>query len=197
MMTPKEKKNLEKLLKGWLFYLPLILCVLLMLPRLLSPQFGLFDDGKTIIAAKEMAKNLSYFTFEADEGRFRPIYWLYFSTLNWIFGENPFWFFLGNTVLLVIATWLLMVFTQMVTGRRTQTWIAGLFFVLSGPVIENYYTLSKGFRFIPEDYVTRPLYRYCRQHIKISGIFDLPVINICIPTMMKTHWQDNPSGVCL
>jgi hypothetical protein len=144
MMISKEKKNLENLLKGWLFYLPLILCVLLMLPRLLSPQFGLFDDGKTMIAAKEMAKNLSYFTFEADEGRFRPIYWLYFSSLNWIFGDNPFWFFLGNTTLLILATWLLMVFTQMVTGRRVQAWIAGLFFVLSGPVIENYYTLSKG-----------------------------------------------------
>jgi hypothetical protein len=143
-MTPREKKSLEEILKGWLFYLPLILGVLLMLPRLVSPHFGLFDDGKTIIAAREMAKNLSYFTFEADEGRFRPIYWLYFSAIDWIFGEKPFWFFLGNTGLLVLATWLLMVFTQMVTGRRIQAWAAGLFFVLSGPVIENFYTLSKG-----------------------------------------------------
>jgi hypothetical protein len=115
-----------------------------MLPRLLSPQFGLFDDGKSLLVAREMAKNISYFTFEADEGRFRPIYWLYFSAIHWIFGEKPFWFFMGNMVLLVFATWLLMVFTLRVTGRRIQTWIAGLFFVLSGPVIENYYTLSKG-----------------------------------------------------
>jgi hypothetical protein len=143
-MISQEKNKLEKQLKGWLFYLPLILCLVLMLPRLISPHFGLFDDGKTIIAAKEMGKNLSYFTFEAAEGRFRPVYWLYFSSLDWIFGTNPFWFFMGNTVLLVLATWLLMVFTQMVTKNRTQTWITGMFFVLSGPIIENFYTLSKG-----------------------------------------------------
>jgi hypothetical protein len=40
-MIPKEKKTLEKNLKGWLFYLPLILGVLLMLPRLVSPPSSL------------------------------------------------------------------------------------------------------------------------------------------------------------
>ena len=139
-----DQKSFRKLLKGGLFFLPLLVCVLIMLPRLFSPQFGLFDDGKTIITAKEMAKNLSYFTFEADEGRFRPVYWLYFSAIYWVFGQQPFWFFLGNTVVLVFSTWMLMVLTQMVTGRRFQAWAAGLLFVLLGPVIESFYTLSKG-----------------------------------------------------
>lgn len=140
----REQRSFEKILKGWLFYLPLLLGAVLMLPRILSPQFGLFDDGKTLITAKEMAKNLSYFTFEAAEGRFRPVYWLYFSAMDWIFGQQPFWFFLGNTVVLVLSTWMLMVFIQLVTGRRFQAWLGGLLFVLSGPVIESFYTLSKG-----------------------------------------------------
>jgi len=139
-----EPIRFEKFLKGWLFYLPLLVGVALMLPRMLSPQFGLFDDGKTLITAKEMAKNLSYFTFEAAEGRFRPVYWLYFSVIDWIFGQQPFWFFLGNTVVLVLSTWMLMVFTHLVTGRRLQAWVTGLLFALSGPVIESFYTLSKG-----------------------------------------------------
>jgi hypothetical protein len=139
-----NRKTLDKLLVGWIYFLPLLIGVLLMLPRLASPQFGLFDDGKTITAAKEMAKDITYFTFEADQGRFRPVYWLYFSLIYWIFGLNPFWFFLGNTIVLVLSTWMLMVFTQMVTGKRFQAWTAGLLFALSGPVIESYYTLSKG-----------------------------------------------------
>ena len=137
-----------------------------MLPRLASSQFGLFDDGKSITAAKEMAKDISDLTlegdqgqfgpvsglynglinwiFEADQGRFRPFYWLSFSLIYWIFGLKPFWFFLGNTILLILSTWMLMNFTQMVTERRFQAWTAGLLFALSGPVIENFYTLSKG-----------------------------------------------------
>lgn len=139
-----DLKGFDKFLKGWIYFLPLLVCVLLMLPRLASPQFGLFDDGKTITTAKEMAKDFTYFTFEADQGRFRPVYWLYFSIIYWIFGLKPFWFFLGNAIVLTLSTWMLMNFTQMVTGKRFQAWTAGLLFVLSGPVIESFYTLSKG-----------------------------------------------------
>lgn len=92
--------------------------VLFMLPRLSSPQFGLFDDGKTIISAREMAKDIIHFTFEAGEGCFRPVCWLYFSAIHWIFGEHPFWFFLGNTVLLFLSIGMLMMFTLLLTGRR-------------------------------------------------------------------------------
>jgi hypothetical protein len=139
-----DLKGFDRFLKGWIYYLPLLVCVLLMLPRLASPQFGLFDDGKTITAAKEMAKDITYFTFEADQGRFRPVYWLYSSLIYWVFGLKPFWFFLGNTIVLILSTWMLMSFTQMVTGKRFQAWTAGLLFALSGPVIESFYTLSKG-----------------------------------------------------
>lgn len=140
----KNRKSLDNRLEGWIYFLPLLICVLLMVPRLASPQFGLFDDGKTLTTAREMGKDLTYFTFEADQGRFRPVYWLYFSLLYWFFGLKPFWFFLGNTLILVLSTWMLMQFTLLMSGKKFQAWVAGLIFALSGPVIESFYTLSKG-----------------------------------------------------
>lgn len=123
-------------------YLPALLPLLIMLPRLVSSQFGLLDDGRTLATASQFVIG-DFATWDAQLGRFRPMYWHYWSLIYRIAGENPFAFFISNTVLFAALTAGLIKFVGLVGGTKRQAWMTGLFFALSGPVIENFYTLSK------------------------------------------------------
>jgi hypothetical protein len=125
-------------------YLPVLLALIVMIPRLLSPHFGLFDDGRSLITAQEIRNGDWSFHFDAGEGRFRPMYWLTFSITYWIFGSNPFWFFLANTLVLVISTYCIVQSLINIGTTHFQAWVTGTLFVVASPIIENYYTLSKG-----------------------------------------------------
>jgi hypothetical protein len=125
-------------------YAPVLIAVLILLPRLLSPQFGLFDDGKSIVTALQISHGNWSFQFDQGDGRFRPIYWLSFALVYLVFGLRPFWFFLVNALILAITTYCLIRFLLNLGRGHWQAGLTGLAFVLAGPVIENYYTLSKG-----------------------------------------------------
>ena len=127
-----------------LLYSPVLIAILIMLPRLLSPQFGLLDDGKSIITAQDIAKGDWNFHFDTTDARFRPLYWLSFSFLYNVVGEQPVWFFLLNTLVLSLTVFALIAFLRKLGTPPLQAWLAGLLFVVSGAVIENFYTLSKG-----------------------------------------------------
>ncbi len=116
----------------------------MMLPRLISPQFGLFDDGRSLITSQKIVAGNWDMSIDVFEGRYRPVYWLYFALFYGLFGENPFWFFLGNTLVFAITTYCIIKFVKTINGSNLQAWTSGLFFALAGPTIESYYTLSKG-----------------------------------------------------
>lgn len=128
----------------FLLYSPVLVAVLVMLPRLFSPQFGLLDDGKSIITAQNLVSGDRTFLFDVNDSRFRPIYWLSFAAFYLSVGESVFWYFLLNTVVLCVTTVALMTFSRRSGLTPGQAWMSGILFVLSGSVIENFYTLSKG-----------------------------------------------------
>ena len=138
--TPAPRRVLKIL---WII-LPLLVCLVIMLPRIQSAQFGLFDDGVTISKAREILRGDWSLSAETDTGRFRPAYWLYFTLIYVLAGADPKAFFIGNLFLLLATTAVLILLAR----KRGAGWfiagLAGLLFVLAGPVIENYYTLSKG-----------------------------------------------------
>lgn len=126
---------------AWL-YSPLLLCAGIMLPRLLSPQFGFFDDAVSLTTAQKVWSG--QWSLGPDvNGRFRPIYYLYYAFLALLFDNHPFWFFLGNLVLWLAATFCLICLARGLGLDRRAAWLAGFTFVISGPVLENIYTLSK------------------------------------------------------
>ena len=127
----------------WWIYTPVLLAVLIMLPRLLSPQFGLFDDGTTILTSQQIASGHWDPAMEAGSGRFRPVYWLYYGLIYLLAGKSPLAFFAGNLLLLALTAAILIALVRRAGGSRWQAFLAGLLFALSGPVIEAYYTLSK------------------------------------------------------
>jgi len=123
--------------------IPIALAVAIMMPRLLSAQFGFFDDPVSISTARHILSGEWSLANEGGTGRFRPLYWLYFAGLYGIAGERPFWFFLGNLLLLCAEGVLLARLVRKFAARHWGAGAAGILFLLSGPVIESTYTLSK------------------------------------------------------
>jgi hypothetical protein len=132
-------------LAHWLLLLsPVLVCVAIMLPRLLSPQFGLLDDGSTLFNAYQVQHHEWNPGGEAVKGRFRPAYWLYYALIYLVFNTNPLPFFVGHLIIFAATTAGLIIFIQLKYGSSLQAWVSGLLYATAGPCIENYYTLSKG-----------------------------------------------------
>ncbi len=123
-------------------YSPVLLAVLLMLPRLLKPQFGLFDDGRTLLTASKIVHGIWYTGADSLQGRFRPVHWLWFSLSYLVGGKNPFWFYIANTLAFIVLVAGLIYLVRTISGSRQQGWIAGFIFVLAGPVPESFLTLK-------------------------------------------------------
>ncbi len=146
MMLDKEMTSfkIQKYSLSWVvMFSPVLVGLLLMVPRLVSPQFGLFDDGTTILNARAIVAGTWNPGVEAVTGRYRPVYWLYYALIYRFAGERPFFFFLANAALLAVTIVGLIYLVRLAGGSRLHAWISGMFFAFSGPVVENYYTLSK------------------------------------------------------
>jgi len=128
-------------------YTPLIICVLIMLPRMISPQFGLLDDGRSLTIAQGIVHGKWDLSWDVIAGRARPVYWAAFAFWYWLAGGHAFWYFLGNLIVFSATTLLLIRLVVLLGGSNLQAWLTGLVFALSTPVIENVYTLSKGENF--------------------------------------------------
>ena len=122
---------------------PILVAVLLMLPRLADPHFGFFDDPATLRVAQQVSHGDWGAVLETASGRARPLYWLYPAAVYALAGASPFWSFFGNTVLLALVVAGVVALAHQLGADRWEASLAGGLFVLSGPVIENAYTLSK------------------------------------------------------
>jgi hypothetical protein len=124
--------------------LPLILAVLIMIPRLTSAQFGFLDDGFILSEVRAILNGDLSMRLDFGAGRFRPLYWLYFTLIYALAGPNPFWFFTGHLVILLILLLEIRALMKHLGGHDWQILLASLVFLFSIPIIENFYTLSKG-----------------------------------------------------
>ncbi len=125
-------------------YWPVILALLLVLPRLISAEFGLFDDPAAIRFSQGIEQgDWSVLAIDAESGRFRPLYWLQYAVTYLLAGPQPFWFYIVNSFVFVALTIELIWLVTRMGGSRRLAWMAGALFVLAGPVIENIYTLMK------------------------------------------------------
>lgn len=124
-------------------YIPLLVCILIMLPRLISPQFGLLDDGRALTIAQGLLHGKFDLSWDINAGRVRPFYWLAFAFWYLLVGGHPFWYFLGNLIVFSATTFLLIRLVVDIGGSKIQAFLTGLIFVLSTSLIENVYTLSK------------------------------------------------------
>ncbi len=124
--------------------LPLILAVLIMAPRLTSAQFGFLDDGYILHEVQSILDGDLSLQSDIASGRFRPLYWLYFTLIYALAGPNPVWFFMGHLVILLITLLEIRLLMKSLGAREGQILLTSLAFLFSIPIIENFYTLSKG-----------------------------------------------------
>jgi hypothetical protein len=124
--------------------IPFLLAILIMLPRLSSAQFGFFDDARMLQQSKAFLNGDFSMSHDLQAGRFRPVYWLYYTLIYALVGYHPFSFFIGNLFIFLLLLYQIKVICQQMGFMDWQTLITSLLFVLSMPIIENFYTLSKG-----------------------------------------------------
>ncbi len=132
--------------RNWI-YAPILVCILFMLPRLLSPQFGLMDDGRALTIAQGLLHGKFDLSWDLVAGRARPIYWAAFAFWYLLVGGHPFWYFLGNLIVFSATTFLLIHLVADVGGSKLQAFLTGFIFVFTTSLIENVYTLSKAENF--------------------------------------------------
>ena len=124
--------------------LPFVIAVLIMIPRLVSAEFGLLDDGFILNEVRRILGGDPSMRLFMEAGRFRPFYWLYFTLIYVLVGPNPFWFFIGHLILLLVLLVEIRSLMKYLGANDWQILLTSLIFIFSIPIIENYYTLSKG-----------------------------------------------------
>jgi hypothetical protein len=126
------------------FLIPFIIATLIMMPRLLSAQFGIFDDIQMVKQSRAFLEGDFSMSNERQGGRFRPAYWLYYALIYLIVGYNPFWFFIGHLIILFILLYELRLILEDAGFSDPQILTSSIIFLFTMPIIENFYTLSKG-----------------------------------------------------
>src|SRR5688572_13202757 len=133
-----EKKDLL------LFLSICIICSLVMLPRILSAQFGLLDDGVLLLAAQYSLGDLGsiLYQFQAS-GRFLPTASLLRVFVFSFAGFEPQRWYIWSAFILIIICLEIACIVRRYNFSRMQALLSVLFFVISPSLIENFYTLSK------------------------------------------------------
>jgi hypothetical protein len=126
-----------------LIYAPVGVCVLLMIPRLASPQFGLLDDPWNLSVARDIVGGDWLASLSAHAVRFRPVYFLAPGLVYWLAGLRPVWYLALGAALFAGTTAALIWFVRLEGGSPLQAGITGLLFALAGPAVETYYTVLK------------------------------------------------------
>jgi len=127
---------------GW--FGPGALALLVMLPRLASPQFGLLDDGLTLrIGHETVGRWASVLDLIPETGRFFPAYWLVYSAVVGVVGVRPLAFFTFNVLVLIGLLSMIARLVRLSGGTHCETSVALVLFATCGPAIEAFYTLSK------------------------------------------------------
>jgi len=137
-MTQKQTKSILMTL------LPLLIAMLIMLPRLQSPQFGVMDDAYIYVEVQKILDGDLSMSYDLLAGRFRPLYWLHFTLMYLLAGPNPFWFFFSYLVILLVLLIEIRLLMKSQGAKDWQILLTSLVFIFSIPIIENFYTLSKG-----------------------------------------------------
>src|SRR5438034_10022611 len=123
---------------------PAALALLVMLPRLASPQFGLLDDGLTLETGREMTGRWSgVLALIPETGRFFPAYWLVYSAVFAVVGVRPLAFFVVNVAVLAGLLAILTRLVRLSGGTALQVAVALGVFAMCGPAVRASCALAK------------------------------------------------------
>lgn len=135
-------------MKSKLFLIILLVITLVtLLPQLQIPWM-LIDDGENARAAAELSNHFSrgdfewLFKMEAQNGYFRPTYWVSHILAFGLFGNNAVLHHFSHLLLYLVTVLLIYLLTKEISGSRLGAFFAGLFYLLFAPAAENFYRLG-------------------------------------------------------
>jgi len=136
-------KALRSMGGKWWLWLPVIVALAFMVPRVASAQFSLFDDGETAETAARISNGTAAFFAPSASGRFQPGYQIYSAGLFFLLNNNPhaIYFLHGLVLAAIVALTALLVHRW--GGISLQAFLSALLVTSAGAVVENFYTLSK------------------------------------------------------
>ena len=123
---------------------PLVITIIIMIPRLISPQFGFFDDGRMLVEVNKILQNDFSMSYDLQAGRFRPLYWLYFLFIYTLAGPEPVWFYISQLIIFLIIIIEIRLSLKRMKATNWQIFTTSMVFIFSMPIVENFYTFSKG-----------------------------------------------------
>jgi hypothetical protein len=142
MRSDKGRKMKKKDLL--LILIVCIVCLFVMLPRILSAQFGLLDDGALLLTAEYALSDLSSILYQFQAaGRFLPTVSLLRVFVFSFAGFEPQRWYIWSAFVLIIICFEMIYIIRQYNFSRMQALLSALFFVASPTVIESFYTLSK------------------------------------------------------
>ena len=129
---------------SWLFLSVCIISLLQMLPRILSAQFGLLDDGILLLHAQQSINDPSSILYQfQDAGRFLPTALLLRMLMFSFAGFDPQRWYILSTFFLIVLCLEMASLARQYGFTRMQALLSVLIFLISPTLIENFYTLSK------------------------------------------------------
>lgn len=138
-MCNMQNEKTQKLL----YIIPFFIVLLVMLPRLLSPNFGLMDDGFMLLRSNIIQGGDFRFQYDQTDGRFRPLYWLILAFLNLIFNNDAFGYFVVFLLIFLLIILFYLLLLRKIGFSPLQATVAASMFALTPPIVENFFTLSK------------------------------------------------------
>lgn len=131
--------------KDWVFVsLICFVSIIFMIPRLLSAQFGLLDDGVLLLNAKASLTDPSLLWSQFQmTGRFVPVASFLRALFFYIAGFSPLRWYLLSLLELLIIVLLIYLIARANKASRLQILFSVLIFIASPSSIENFYTLGK------------------------------------------------------
>lgn len=139
---PIQDRGVERVRQAMVHAFPFLLTAVVLVPRLIDPQFGLFDDALTLQTVRALSQG-DWNLWDFAGGRFRPIYWFFYWLVYAVAGPNPLWFFLAEAVILGLSGWILLQLLRSTELPGRLSLAAAAAFIVSPPAIETFYTLSK------------------------------------------------------
>lgn len=127
-----------------LFFGVCVISLLLMLPRILSAQFGLLDDGVLLLAARYSLVEPRYILYQFHaSGRFLPTASFLRAFVFSSAGLDPQRWYIWSAIILTLTCLALAYIIRQFKFNRMQALFSVFLFVASPTLIENFYTLSK------------------------------------------------------
>jgi hypothetical protein len=149
----------------------LLLCssMIVYLPIILFPHWGLFSDaGQIILAGREFWAD-PWHRFDLIKGYWRPAFHIIDLITYKLFGENPLYFYLLECFMFLCTVTLTYLNCLILSSSRIFSTVFALFLLISTATLEVIYTLDKGEARIAF-FLSLALFCYLRQDKKISKL---------------------------